>query len=309
MPKISVIIPTFNRAHIIRDTLESVINQTYKDWECLIIDDISNDNTEEVLESFLREDVRFKYFRRPLNRKKGATVCRNIGLEMASGDYIQFLDSDDVIAFNKFKVQLAALEDASPNAIATCKWGGFRMEIKNAKIYNGLATYLSTRNSLDLLEIYGSRLTYLPSHAFLIPESLIKKSGRWKEFLSVNDDGEFFSRVILNSSEIIHCKNTYVLYRSGAGGRLSGRIYTDEGLSSYMESLDLINKNIYETTGIYNHIYVKQRKAELYNNINRKFPEIIARNTPFFKERTTVGIYLTRKLFYGLQSRIRKRFK
>lgn len=188
-------------------------------------------------------DPRFSYSKRAEDRANGASVCRNIGLEIASGDYIQFLDSDDVLAPNKFEVQIKALENASSDAIATCKWGGFRLKAEEGKIYQDLDTYLSTSHPEKLLRVYGSRLTFLPPHVFLIPAFLIRKAGKWMESLTVNDDGEFFSRLILKSSEIIFCKETHVFYRSGAGNRLSGEINTDHGMASYIYGFNSCNQS------------------------------------------------------------------
>ncbi|WP_278020442.1 glycosyltransferase family 2 protein [Flavobacterium ginsengisoli] len=95
-PKVSVIIPTYNRAHIISETLDSILNQTYQNWECIIVDDGSNDNTENIINKYLKNDNRFKFYRRPDDRLKGANACRNYGIENSCGTYIMFLDSDDI---------------------------------------------------------------------------------------------------------------------------------------------------------------------------------------------------------------------
>lgn len=94
---VSIIIPTFNRAQLIQETLQSVILQSYKYWECIIVDDGSKDNTEEIVKRFVKNDFRFQFHHRPENRLKGANSCRNYGLENSKGDYIMFLDSDDII--------------------------------------------------------------------------------------------------------------------------------------------------------------------------------------------------------------------
>lgn len=95
-PKVSVIIPTYNRAHIISETLDSILNQIYQNWECIIVDDGSNDDTENIINKYLKHDNRFKFYRRPSNRLKGANACRNYGIENSCGAYIMFLDSDDI---------------------------------------------------------------------------------------------------------------------------------------------------------------------------------------------------------------------
>lgn len=96
-PKVSIITPTYNRAHFIAETLDFIIGQTFTNWECIIIDDGSNDNTKEVLIPYLETDSRFNYIQRSSSYKKGPSGCRNQGLDNARGDYIIFFDSDDIV--------------------------------------------------------------------------------------------------------------------------------------------------------------------------------------------------------------------
>ena len=103
-PLISIIIPTFNRAHYIQETLDSILNQTYINWECIIIDDGSEDNTQEVLAKYLKKDVRFQFHIRPENRPKGANSCRNYGFELSKGDLIKWFDSDDIMLPNHIEI-------------------------------------------------------------------------------------------------------------------------------------------------------------------------------------------------------------
>lgn len=101
---ITVIIPTYNRANLISATLDSVLAQTYAKWECIIVDDFSTDDTQAVVEKYINKDSRFKFLVN--QRKKGAQGARNTGLIHASGDWINFLDSDNTIDSNKFQKQL-----------------------------------------------------------------------------------------------------------------------------------------------------------------------------------------------------------
>ncbi|WP_052259361.1 glycosyltransferase family 2 protein [Flavobacterium sp. KMS] len=97
-PLISIIIPTYNRAHLINEALDSVLAQTYFNWQCIIIDDGSTDDSVEIIQKYLDLDSRFLCFSRPDNKKKGPSSCRNFGLLQACGDYVIFLDSDDLLA-------------------------------------------------------------------------------------------------------------------------------------------------------------------------------------------------------------------
>lgn len=90
----TIVIPTYNRANLINRALDSVLTQSYTDWECIVVDDFSIDNTKEIVEQYILKDKRFRYI---LNEgRKGACGARNTGIVHANGEYISFLDSDDV---------------------------------------------------------------------------------------------------------------------------------------------------------------------------------------------------------------------
>jgi GalNAc5-diNAcBac-PP-undecaprenol beta-1,3-glucosyltransferase len=97
IPKITIIMATYNRATFIVETLESIRNQIFTDWECLIIDDGGTDNTSAVIAPILEQDTRFQFLKRPETYLKGLPGCRNYGLDLARGNYIQFFDDDDLM--------------------------------------------------------------------------------------------------------------------------------------------------------------------------------------------------------------------
>jgi glycosyltransferase involved in cell wall biosynthesis len=104
---VSIIIPTYNYGHLIAQTLNCLIAQSYKNWEAIIVDDGSSDNTEEIVNSFLAADDRFIFIKQ---NNKGVSSARNAGIKKSKGDYIQFLDADDLISTNKIENQLNFLE-------------------------------------------------------------------------------------------------------------------------------------------------------------------------------------------------------
>lgn len=96
-PDVSIVMATYNRSHLIPESLFSILNQSFKNWECIIVDDGSRDNTQEVVKRFVEMDSRFIYLERSKAHHKGLPGCRNHGLDNAKGDYIIFFDDDDIV--------------------------------------------------------------------------------------------------------------------------------------------------------------------------------------------------------------------
>jgi len=107
---ISVIVTCYNQGRFLDDSLESVLNQSHDNWECLIINDGSTDETERVALHYQKKDNRFSYFSQP---NQGVASARNLGLEKCTGDFIQFLDADDQLHLEKFTTQLNLLNSNS----------------------------------------------------------------------------------------------------------------------------------------------------------------------------------------------------
>lgn len=113
---ISVIVPCYNQAQFLSETLDSVLAQTYVHWECIIVNDGSTDNTAEIAQRYCAKDSRFRYVEK---KNGGLSSARNVGLEEAKGDYIQFLDSDDLLSENKFKQQLEVALNSGADVVVS----------------------------------------------------------------------------------------------------------------------------------------------------------------------------------------------
>lgn len=300
--KISVIIPTFNRSNVIIDALETVRLQTYANWECLIVDDGSSDNSEGLITNYIQDDSRYKFIKRPTTRRKGAATCRNIGLENANGQFVQFLDSDDLMASNKLEVQVNHLKNEALNSMATCRYGISRPPFQKTKIINGLQIFKDFDSPINLLKTFATSFSYFPLHSYMIPMSIIQKTEPWNEELSVNDDGEYFTRIILNSAKVTFCPLTYVIYRAGAGNRITTKITKDSGIKSYVDSWNMIDKTIYSKTSIRNHLYVQSAKANLLERLSRENKHLIVQYSQFLSERWENPNYLISKFLNKLRS-------
>ncbi|MGI0107072.1 glycosyltransferase family 2 protein [Salinimicrobium sp. WS361] len=134
-PLISIIIPSYNRANLIADTLSSVVNQTHKNWEIIIVDDGSTDNTAEMIEPFL-SDPRIKYLKRPEDKLPGGNAARNYGYEMSSGEYIKWLDSDDLLQPHCLELQLENLEQ-NKSEVSFCRSRFFSSNTERNKVIKG----------------------------------------------------------------------------------------------------------------------------------------------------------------------------
>ncbi|MEJ5994825.1 glycosyltransferase family 2 protein [Pedobacter sp. Du54] len=191
---VSIIVPTFNRAHLLPATLNSILSQTWTSWECLIIDDGSSDNTVEVVKGYIKYDARFKYFKRPENLKKGAPTCRNFGFEMSSGEYIQWFDSDDLMLPDMLEKKVQTLQRNPEIDFMVAKMGEFTVNDK----YSYPQYELMSNNLVEDYLLYKIHFltpgplfnrTYLAQQQLLFDINLVK-----------HQEWEFYSRLILNGS-------------------------------------------------------------------------------------------------------------
>lgn len=286
-PLVSIIIPVYNRALLLKETLDSVLEQNYIHWECIIIDDGSTDQTQKIIEEYCKKDQRFKFYRRPEDRKKGASACRNYGFEKSLGDLIQYLDSDDLMCENKLLEQVEILIKTynREKTLVICKWGGFINKSNLNLLYK--SKYQSYRNYLkgiDLLNTFGFYNEYFPLHVYLASRELIKTSGPWNENLTNNDDAEFFSRVVLNSKQILFSPDTSVYYRYNSYNKLS-EINNLEKVNSLLLSWKLIEKNIMHKADIDNSKYLRRAKYNLFSFLSLHFPNVVIEEKNFLRNR------------------------
>lgn len=136
MKKISIVVPVFNDEDFISETINSVINQSYSNWELIIVDDGSTDSSEEIIKGFISEKI--SYTKRPSTRKKGGNTCRNIGIEIATGEYIIFLDADDLLAEYCLEQRIKWLSTHEKVDFAVFNMYRFYDKIENKKVHTML---------------------------------------------------------------------------------------------------------------------------------------------------------------------------
>ena len=122
---VSIIIPTYNRADVIGETLESILAQSYDNWECLVVDDGSTDDTEDLVKGFVQKDSRITLYNRPNDRPGGGNAARNFGLEVSKGQFINWVDSDDKLTPDHLELHIKAHRSKTIEA-----------SVSEAKIFN-----------------------------------------------------------------------------------------------------------------------------------------------------------------------------
>lgn len=281
-PLVSIIIPSFNRAALLPETLNSLLNQTYTNWECIIVDDGSTDNTKQVVNNYITKDLRFSYYSRPSSKPKGANACRNYGFKKSKGAFIQYLDSDDLLALNKLKIQVEVFLNKTETNVVTCKYAFFKGALEKVHIKENEAYYNNFETGYNLLNAFGLNGGYFPQHVFLVKREIIEMADKWNENLYVNQDGEFFSRVLLNANTIVFANETMVYYRLDSGDNVSTSKFSYKN-ENRIYSWKLINQNIYKKLNIKNTAYVKKAKEIMFKNMFKEDAKVIYKNWFFFK--------------------------
>jgi glycosyltransferase involved in cell wall biosynthesis len=277
-PVVSIIIPVFNREHLILETLKSVQKQDFEKWVCFVIDDGSTDNTEEKVIHFIKNDARFIFIKRPEDRKKGASTCRNIGLEQVNTKYVQFLDSDDLISKNKLAQQVSLLDKENDYTIATCKWGTFN---KKFQLFEGFRSYAEFNNVVEFLNALTFSKGFFPPHSYLINKKIIEISGYWNENITLNDDGEFMLRMLCHVNRIVFADEAVAWYRTSTGSNLSA-LDNIEKVERAILSWKLIACNLHIRFGKEGDYFLNWSKNIFFINVKNNFPGLIDKYAKFF---------------------------
>ncbi len=165
---ISIIIPVYNSGFFLRKTIISVIEQSYKNWELILIDDCSSDNSMDIVTEFCKKDSRIKSFR--LEKNSGAAKARNLGILKAKGEYIAFLDSDDNWHPQKLEKQLTFMQDNQINFSYT-DYNIINESTKKETVFKALKDHLSYKDivrfnyiacSTVMINFNASEKLYMP---------------------------------------------------------------------------------------------------------------------------------------------------
>jgi glycosyltransferase involved in cell wall biosynthesis len=230
-PRVSIIIPCRNGAAWLGAAIESCLGQSWPNLQVIVVDNGSTDGSLDLAKRYEARAVTVIACERV-----GASAARNVGLKHADGDLIQFLDADDQLDADKIRRQVERLNAAPAASVASGAWARFARDPSEA-VFTPEAVWRDFAPEEFLIASWlGGGM--MPNFAWLTPRALIERAGPWNETLSVNDDGEFFCRVVLASSGIAFCAGARGCYRSAGASTLSKR--RDAGaLASAFTAVDL----------------------------------------------------------------------
>ena len=241
-PLVSIIIPVYNKAAYVRETLDSALGQTYPNIEIVLVNDGSTDGSLAILEKY---QIKYPDKIVLVNQKNGGvSKATNEGIQASKGAYIQFLDADDLLSPDKIANQVRLLEGRSPFVVASCEWVNFKGDISN---YSRLpyGVFQDFESGIDWLLHSWNELEMMADSSWLTSRTLLETVGPWDESLIINQDGEFFARVLMRCEKVVFDTKSMVYYRNLEEGSVS-RQKSYQAAKSLLASLVCYQREILE---------------------------------------------------------------
>lgn len=239
-PLVSIIIPVYNKADFVRESLESALGQSYQNIEVVLVNDGSKDGSLAILQEFKANYPDKIILIDQVNG--GVSQATNAGIAASSGDFIQFLDADDLMSSDKIQEQMKLLKEKPEDSMATCKWATFETNFEKLIEFD-LGLYQGFSCGIDFLLKAWNSSEMMAISSYLTPKDLILKAGPWDESLTINQDGEFFCRVLLQCKGIFFEPSGKVYYRKPGESNVSQQ-KSYKAASSLLESYRCYEREI-----------------------------------------------------------------
>jgi glycosyltransferase involved in cell wall biosynthesis len=229
---ISIIIPTFNRAHIILETIDSIKNQSYRDWECIVIDDQSTDDSIALIKDYVKNDLRFTILSRPKHYAKGPSSCRNYAFKLTRGQYIQFFDSDDIMHSNHLQEKMENIKD---NDFVVCKQREFQKNFnQNLLSIDDVEDIKETNN---IFESFVTGEFPMMMVAPMWKKNTLEQYMPIREDMHILEDHELYARALFTSKKYKIVNKVLIYVRVGLTSSTNSFYNNiDYGLDSYFEA-------------------------------------------------------------------------
>jgi len=248
---VSIIMATYNRSHFIIESIQSIKNQTFTDWECLIIDDGGSDDTLAVITPILEMDTRFKYLKRPEKYLKGLPGCRNYGLDTAKGDYIIFFDDDDIVHPENLSICVEAINQYEVSYIRYLREvfsGDFLLDFDRDRNFD-----VDKHAVDDLSNMIMGKLPF--NSCQVLWEKSCFENIRFNEKLMYAEEWECYTRILATGINGVTVNKTLFYGRkhenSNTGEfknhnpkRIASKILASKKIIDHLRNLDLFSQNI-----------------------------------------------------------------
>lgn len=228
MPKVSVITPTYNRGWIIERAIKSVLGQSYQDFELIVVDDGSSDNTNEILSSV--KDTRVKVIK---TKHLGVSAARNKGLSQSKGELIAYLDSDNIWHPNFLKVMVS--ETKSPFVLTYCDENLLLLSGRNPE------TDIIGRKirNVEYNPVKLAKTNYIDINSVMHPKELLEEIGKFDEELTAYEDWDFFIRIALKFPfRVKHVEQVlcdYYYFLTGSTSTVTNKTLSDNDILAYFQ--------------------------------------------------------------------------
>lgn len=231
-PLVSILIPLYNAEKFIIDTLNCCINQIYRNIEVIVVDDGSTDNSYTLALEYSNNHPQVKVFKQ---QHLGACRARNFALKQSKGDYVMYLDADDLMTENKIFNQITLMKRLNnPYAVVICAYEEFKDELP--LFWNKRFYYHDYSIAIDLLIDIWSKGAMVPVTCYLVTRKMHMTVGDWDERLSMNDDGDYFSRVLMHATSVNFASECCFFYRRGHSSLSTTAKYSEYKLRSLLLS-------------------------------------------------------------------------
>jgi glycosyltransferase involved in cell wall biosynthesis len=232
-PLVSILIPAYNASEYITEALRSAVNQTWPNKEIIVVDDGSRDDTRAIVDRFEKDGVRVL-----TQANQGAAAARNKALSLSRGDYIQWLDADDLLSLNKVAAQMEAVgRYPGGRTVMSSSWGRFfyrpsRAEFTPTPLWADLTP-------VEWLTRKMEHNVYMQTATWLVPRQVTEAAGLWDTRLLGDDDGEYFARVLLAASQVCFVPDARVFYRAAGTNSLSYIGHSNKKMEAQVRSMRL----------------------------------------------------------------------
>jgi glycosyltransferase involved in cell wall biosynthesis len=229
---VSILIPAYNAEAWIGDTIHSALAQTWPEKEIIVVDDGSKDQTLAAARQFESKGVRVV-----TQTNSGAAAARNHAYSLCRGEYVQWLDADDLLAPDKISLQMAALKDGARKTLLSSKWAYFiyrprKAEFRPTALWEDLSPLEWLVRKLD-------QNLHMQPATWLVSRELTEAAGPWDTRLSLDDDGEYFCRVLMACGRVQFVPGARMYYRRSGPGSLSNVGRSSKKMESQFLSMQL----------------------------------------------------------------------